>query len=229
MENNWYIYRHLKPNGEVFYIGIGKTKNFQRAYNKVNRSVFWKRVVAKYDYEVQILTTGLTKEQASEFEIMLVAYHKRIDCCGGTLVNMTDGGDGVFGRVCSEETKRKLSLSNKGKKLSEETKLKISLGKKGTQVGEKSPMYGKIFSEITRNKMSLAKMGHKLSEAHSKKLKESKTGGNHHSAKLVMNLETGIFYETIKEAAESINIKPTTLRAMLRGENKNKTNFIYVI
>lgn len=40
------IYRHLKPDGEVFYIGIGKT--IKRAYIKASRrSKFWKSVTEK--------------------------------------------------------------------------------------------------------------------------------------------------------------------------------------
>jgi len=35
------VYRHLKPCGEVFYIGIGNDKD--RAYSKRGRNKFWKR------------------------------------------------------------------------------------------------------------------------------------------------------------------------------------------
>lgn len=40
--------------------------------------------------------------------------------------NMTDGGDGRLGCLCSEQTKRKIGEAHKGKKLSEEHKKKIS-------------------------------------------------------------------------------------------------------
>lgn len=114
MENNWYLYRHLKPCGEVFYIGIGKAKNFKRAYDKRQRSDWWNSVVNKYpNYEIQILTTNLSKEEVTELEKVLISWYKRADCCGGTLVNMTDGGDGVFGRICSNETREKMSTSAK--------------------------------------------------------------------------------------------------------------------
>ena len=61
MEKKYVIYRHLKPNGEVFYIGIGSEK---RAYQKNPRSDFWKRVVSIHGYEVQILKSDLTWEDA---------------------------------------------------------------------------------------------------------------------------------------------------------------------
>ena len=65
-ENNHCIYRHIKPCGEVFYIGIGK--DLKRAHNKQSRTNFWKRVVSKYGYEVHILKQNLTKEEACELE-----------------------------------------------------------------------------------------------------------------------------------------------------------------
>lgn len=45
-------------------------------------------------------------------------------------------------------------------------------------------------------------------------------------AKQVFNLETGIFYDSIREAAESINIGRHHLRQMLSNVITNKTNFV---
>lgn len=47
------------------------------------------------------------------------------------------------------------------------------------------------------------------------------------NAKLVLNKENGIFYETVKEAAEAINMKYGTLKKKLIGRNQNNTNLIY--
>lgn len=66
------------------------------------------------------------------------------------------------------------------------------------------------------------------------KLKESnpnygrKTGKNAPNAKLVLNTSTGIFYESIKEAAFSFNIKSATLVNALLGNRKNNTPFICI-
>ena len=40
----------------------------------------------------------------------------------------------------------------------------------------------------------------------------------------VIDIETGIIYNTIREASMNCNIKYTTLFAQLRGKNNNKTN-----
>lgn len=54
------------------------------------------------------------------------------------------------------------------------------------------------------------------------------TGDKNHKSNVILDKATGIFYYSVVDAADSIGIKPTTLRAMLRGQNKNKTQFITV-
>jgi len=48
---------------------------------------------------------------------------------------------------------------DKGSKHSEESKKKMSESKKGKMVGEKNPFYGKTHSEETRKKISEAGIG----------------------------------------------------------------------
>lgn len=55
-----------------------------------------------------------------------------------------------------------------------------------------------------------------------------KTGNNAPNARLVLNMENGIFYKSAKEAAISMNIKSATLINALLGYRKNNTPFIYV-
>lgn len=62
------LYRHLKPNGETFYIGVG---NNIRPYTKSDRNNFWWKVVKKYGYEIQILKRNLTKEEFNFPELPL--------------------------------------------------------------------------------------------------------------------------------------------------------------
>jgi hypothetical protein len=45
-------------------------------------------------------------------------------------------------------------------------------------------------------------------------------------AKLTLNTENGIFYDSVTKAADSLNINPTTLLAKLNGQNKNNSKFI---
>lgn len=53
-------------------------------------------------------------------------------------------------------------------------------------------------------------------------------GSNPHTMKIVLNEETGIYYESATEAAESIGMKPKNFWRRLNGDMKNNTNFKYV-
>jgi hypothetical protein len=138
--NNNCIYYHLKPCGEVFYIGIGNDK---RPNSKQNRNKYWHNIIEKYGYEVQVLKNDLSWEDAIELEILLISWFGRKDLKLGTLVNMTDGGEGNKNIVMTPESNIKRSLASKGipktnrgvkrKGHSQETKDKMSLSKKGVK------------------------------------------------------------------------------------------------
>ena len=83
--------------------------------------------------------------------------------------NLTEGGDG--GVPC-EETRRKISIASKGKKISEEQKKKLSEKMKGRT----SPMKGKPMSDEAKKKIGEANKGKTLSEETRKKLSESHKG-----------------------------------------------------
>lgn len=107
------VYRHLKPCGEVFYIGIGVSK--KRAYSKYGRNKHWSNTVNKYGYEVQILTNNIDYEFAKEIEKNLILHYGRKDLNLGKLVNMTDGGEGFANMNSEEKLKRKTRMSNYNK------------------------------------------------------------------------------------------------------------------
>lgn len=52
--------------------------------------------------------------------------------------NLTEGGDGTFGRMHSNETKEKIRLKAIGRKASDETKAKMSESKKGHKLSDKT-------------------------------------------------------------------------------------------
>lgn len=80
--------------------------------------------------------------------------------------NLTDGGDGQHGYICSDETKNKLRLSNTGKHHSEETKNKIR-------------EYRKNLPIEVRKKLSISQTGHLLSETSKLKIKNFNLGKKH--------------------------------------------------
>lgn len=110
---NIYLYKHIRlDNDETFYIGIG---NKRRPHSTKYRNKFWHNIVNKYGYKIEILYQELTLEEAKKLEIELISFYGRKDLGLGTLVNMTDGGEGTKG----------MNPWNKGKKLNKNHKLAL--------------------------------------------------------------------------------------------------------
>ncbi|MBC7088669.1 MAG: hypothetical protein H5T96_09440, partial [Tissierellales bacterium] len=136
-----YLYRHIRlDKNEPFYVGIGtKQRNshnsfiseYKRGFSKRNRSKYWKNIINKTKYEVEILVESDDYDFIKEKEIEFITLHGRRDLGKGTLVNMTDGGDGIINIIYTEERKRKAVNSRKGYTHSEETRRKISKANKG--------------------------------------------------------------------------------------------------
>lgn len=102
------VYRHTTPNGKV-YIGITKQRPQDRWHNGhgyVTNIVFY-RAIEKYGWdniEHEILLDGLTREEAKEAEVRLIAEHNATDRRYG--YNITAGGDSVVSRPHTDEEKR---------------------------------------------------------------------------------------------------------------------------
>lgn len=89
------VYKHIRRDtNEVFYIGIGSNK--QRASQTNSRNPLWHNIVNKTEYDIEIIAEDITIEEAKEIEISLISEFGRYDLGKGSLVNMTDGGDGQF-------------------------------------------------------------------------------------------------------------------------------------
>jgi hypothetical protein len=219
------VYRHIRcDKNEPFYIGIGKTK--KRAYSKKGRNNHWKNITSKSDYEVDILFDGVSWDFAKEKEKEFILIYGRKDIGTGVLCNMTDGGDGTLGRVFdgsiyagiprSEDTKMKISKAHKGKKLSKDHIEKI----RESKVGKNNFFYGKNLSKEHREKISKAKKGAKMSEESKEKMSLAKR-------KMVIDIETGIIYDSLMSACKDLNLNYSTQTVRIhRNNNKNKFKYI---
>lgn len=103
-----------------------------------------------------------------------------------------------------ERPKGKLSTVG-GKKWNEESKNKMR-GKNNPMYGKKGNLHPKFGIKPTKEALEKAKAK---------------------NSKIVLNLETGIYYSSCKEASVTYNINYSSLRCMLSGKDKNKTNLIY--
>ena len=152
-----YAYGHKRlDKNEFFYIGIGSDSKgkYSRAHSKDGRNKYWKRIVNKTLYEVEIIEDNLSWEEVCEREKYWIKFYGRCDLKEGILVNMTDGGESTIGWIPSEITKQKQSKAKIGKYCGKDNPM---FGKKGKD----SPFFGKKHTEESRKKISDVKKGEK--------------------------------------------------------------------
>lgn len=89
-------------------------------------------------------------------------------------------------------------------------------------------------SQVSKDKISLANSGvnngmygRKSSESQKNKLRAAISGSKNYLYKPLLNIETGIFYDTLEEAANTINIERRALWSKITKNKINKTKFIY--
>jgi len=159
---DYYIYVYLDPRKsgkyiygdycflyEPFYVGKGKGRrllNLDSGRNKYLKNKINKIKKLGFKHFVIKIKNNLCEEKSFILEIKLIDLIGRKDLNKGPLLNFTDGGEGSSNRIISNKTRKKLSISNKGK---HNTELKRWDG----IYGEKHPRYGKIHSEKSKKLM----------------------------------------------------------------------------
>lgn len=219
------IYKIEWVNSGHFYYGQScKLKNRMRQH--VNRmkagnheNSRLQKVYNKYGLPVIVIVCFCEVDNLSNIEqYYLDKFISNPLCC-----NINPDSRTCRGRVLSQATKQKLSKSHSGKIISMQHRINISNGLKNAykngrvsymanRFGDKNLFYGKKHTDETIKKLK-------------GRVYECMIGGNNHKAIIVLNTQTGIFYDTIKEAAFSINKKPVFLYKKMKSKNNN-TNFI---
>lgn len=141
---NYVVYVHQNKTNGKRYIGItnntvkrwyGKGKHYEGCPHFFN-------AIQKYGWDNfthKVIERGLTLEEANERERFYIAKYRTTEKAHG--YNITTGGDHaptMLGKHHSEETKRKMSESQRGKKQTEEQKRRHSEFMKGRLVGSKN-------------------------------------------------------------------------------------------
>lgn len=200
--DNYKVYIHIFPNNKV-YIGMTCQEPKERwkrgkAY-KENRHLY--NAINKYGWdniEHKILFDNLEKEDAELKEINLIKEYKANDNQYG--YNIEYGG--CHNGKTSEQTKRKISMANKGKRNSPQTEFKK---------GHKT-----IFTKDMREKISRKNKGR-----HASIQTEFKKGHKSFSAKKVLCIETNIVYNTIKEAGEDTSTMACHISEVCKNKRKS--------
>lgn len=184
IQNGGYcVYVHTSPSGKMYVGQTGREpkKRWQNGdgylHKNRNRDEYqqpaFARAILKYgwdNFEHEIIASNLTKEEANNFEQLLIEKLNTTNPTYG--YNCTKGGEGCS---ASKESKRKMSESHKGIRHTEETKKKIS----ESLQGENCYIYGKHLSEETKKKLSESHKGKTLSDEQKRKIGEAIKGVKH--------------------------------------------------
>jgi group I intron endonuclease len=138
------IYRILNKLNGKSYIGQTVYDSPQKRWN-VHKNNYSKERHQEYlyramrkdgfeNFEFSILCI-CKKDELSELECRYINDYKTFGTEG---YNMTSGGEGRRDFKLSEETKRKISLAEKGKVISEETRKKLSIAGTGRKLTEET-------------------------------------------------------------------------------------------
>jgi hypothetical protein len=170
----------------------------KRPYKKSSRNKYWDHTVKKHGYNVRVLVDNISWNRACELETIMIAFYGRKDLGLGNLVNMTDGGEGTTGSIISKETREKIGNKTKERLLN----------------GWVNPMSGKNHTDI-------------IKKQHSMRMKGKFSGSNNPKAKIIIDNNTGIFYENAKELTLLLGKNYNRFIQNLKSTKKTKENTRY--
>lgn len=228
------IYKITNPNNRIYIgqsINIENRKKYYSSLRCKNQRKLYNSLL-KYGYENHIFEIICYCEilQLNKLERY---YQEKYDCVENGLNCRYTKSNDKTGSL-SNETKLKISKANIGKKLSNEIKLKISENTKNgmTKEGkERLSIFRKNHktTDETRLKISIKSKGRLHSDKTKKMLSDFRFGSNNPNAKIVLDFNTGVFYNTSKECADILGINKSTLRHYLSGYIKqDRYNLKYV-
>lgn len=188
MSNNYTVYKHTSPSNKV-YIGITyqEPERRWRSGNGYKYNKYFTNAIQKYgwdNFQHEILYTGLTKEEAEQKEIELIATYNSTNPSKG--YNLDYGGNSIGKHT--EESKRKMSESKLGMCTGENNpfygkthtdKVKIIISKKAKvrlSKKENHPFYNKHMSNETKRILSEINKGRHISEETKEKIRIANTG-----------------------------------------------------
>lgn len=129
-------------------------------------------------------------------------------------------------RVCTEETRKKMSEARKGGKsynygreFSKETRRKLSESHKGIFDGGNNPMYGRKHSQET--KLKISEKNKNMTEETRRKIGDANRGLRSTKCTKVECVTTGEKFDFILQASEKYKINRESISACCRGKQKS--------
>jgi group I intron endonuclease len=257
-ERTYCVYMHAnKINGKKY---VGQTcrepeKRWGKNGCEYDQSPYFYNAILKYGWDNffhEILFTGLTHEQANKMESCLINFYKSNNKKFG--YNIRGGGSNG---ALSEETKRKISEANRGKKLSPEQVKAMSERFKGKNnpnygnhklagknnpnygkhwnAGENNYFYGKKHTQETIEYLRKINTGKKHSAESIEKMRKAQKGRQagvlHPQIKPILQFDkNGNFireWQYINQARDCLGIDPSTIVRCCKGRQQTASGYIW--
>jgi group I intron endonuclease len=156
-----YIYRARNIINDKCYIGLTIDPIKRISEHLWHKDDFYfQRAINKYgnhNFEWDIIESDIPLNMLKQTEIDYIILFKSFIPNG---YNLTTGGEGCQGRICSDITKAKIGKAHKGKKRSDAAKLNMSNAHMGHKPSEETK---RKMSESQRNRKRHSYIGRKIS------------------------------------------------------------------
>lgn len=207
--NNYIVYKHVSPSNKV-YVGITHQTAARRWRdgNGYKCCIKFKNAINKYgwnSFKHIIVAHGLTMDQAVRMERKLIKHYMDL----GISYNIALGGE--CGPI-TEEHRKHLSESKKGKPMHPKTKAALLKAITGRKVSEK-----------TRKKLSISNTGKHHTDETKKKISM-----RHSKAVIQIDKNTEAIiakYSSAKEAARAINFYAANITRCCKDSTKSCKGF----
>lgn len=202
-----YIYKITNLTNGKIYIGKHSTDNLDDGYFGSGKII--KQSIQKYgieNFEKEIIAFCYTQDELNRQECFYIRDFNSMDSSVG--YNLTKGGDGMLGLVKTEEHRKKISESHRGKHPSEETKIKM----------RKPHNMNYVRTEEHRSKLSESNKGKKhgpMSEECKNKISNTMKG------RPAWNKGIPRSEESKRKASESLKGKTSWVKGKTMSEESN--------
>lgn len=203
------IYKVTSPSGKIY---IGQSQNIEKRFRyykslHCKKQIVLHRSFIKYGVNNHLfeIIEECKKEKLNERERYYQDFYSVISRGLNCLLTSTKDKKKVY----SEETRQKMSKSLKGRIITKEWRENLSKAGMGRTLNENQRValiksnIGRFYSQQTRFKISF----------------------NRKTQKVILDIETGVYYYSVKDLAFNLNVNSSSLYDFLTNRKKSVTRY----